>query len=156
MKCPKTSFSMFSIVFFRCVRTACGRSVLPVGLRYNHRERGTHLHQKQREYSLSGTPCRKSTHFSQNFMSKAQLKYSHSSDGLRISPRWGHQHTILSNFPKNCMKLKEFGSPGEGRIPRTPLDLPLHRQPLFYKTIYRSVTYPEIGNISFRCALWTF
>ena len=37
----------------------------------------------------------------------------------RISPRRGHQlpgegcqHTNLSNFPKNCMKLKEFGPPG--------------------------------------------
>ena len=26
----------------------------------------------------------------------------------------GHQHTILPNFPKNCMKLKEFGPPGGG------------------------------------------
>ena len=24
----------------------------------------------------------------------------------------GHQHTISPNFPKNCMKLKEFGPPG--------------------------------------------
>ena len=39
------------------------------------------------------------------------------SGGSRISPRWGHQpsrgrggkHTICSNFPKNCMKLKKFG-----------------------------------------------
>ena len=31
------------------------------------------------------------------------------------------------NFPKNCMKLKEFGSPKEGTcIPRAPLDPPLH------------------------------
>ena len=27
----------------------------------------------------------------------------------------GRQHTILPNFPKNCMKLKEFGPPG-GRV----------------------------------------
>ena len=26
----------------------------------------------------------------------------------------GGQHMILPNFPKNCMKLKEFGSPGRG------------------------------------------
>ena len=26
----------------------------------------------------------------------------------------GCQHTILPNFPKNCMKLKEFGLPGGG------------------------------------------
>ena len=53
------------------------------------------------------------------------------SGGSRISPRWGHQpfrggrlqHTILSNFPKNCMKLKEFGRPGASLTP--PLDPPL-------------------------------
>ena len=33
------------------------------------------------------------------------------SDGSRISPRWGRQYTILPNFPKNCMKLKECGPP---------------------------------------------
>ena len=27
----------------------------------------------------------------------------------------GRQHTILPNFPKNCMKLKEFG-PGGARV----------------------------------------
>ena len=29
----------------------------------------------------------------------------------------GCQHTILSKFPKNCMKLKEFGPPGGTRVP---------------------------------------
>ena len=33
----------------------------------------------------------------------------------------GRQHIISSNFPKNCMKLKEFGPPGGARIPRAPL-----------------------------------
>ena len=28
--------------------------------------------------------------------------------------RGGRQHMILPNFPKNCMKLKEFGPPGRG------------------------------------------
>ena len=28
----------------------------------------------------------------------------------------GCQHTILPNFPKNCMKLKEFGPRGGARI----------------------------------------
>ena len=28
------------------------------------------------------------------------------------SPGGGRQHTILPNFPKNCMKLKEFRPPG--------------------------------------------
>ena len=37
----------------------------------------------------------------------------------------GRQHTILPNFPKNCMKLKEFGLQG-ANVPRAPaLDLPL-------------------------------
>ena len=47
-------------------------------------------------------------------------KWHHTpSGGSRISLRWGHQpwgegrqHTILLNFPKNCMKLKEFGPQG--------------------------------------------
>ena len=30
------------------------------------------------------------------------------------TPQGGRQHTILPNFPKNCMKLKEFGPPGGG------------------------------------------
>ena len=49
-----------------------------------------------------------------------------SSGGSRISPRrgrqlpgggGGRQHTNLSNFPKNCMKSKEFGPPGDARPP---------------------------------------
>ena len=32
------------------------------------------------------------------------------------------QHTILPKFPKNCMKLKEFGP---GGVPHAPLDPPL-------------------------------
>ena len=32
----------------------------------------------------------------------------------------GHQHTILPNFPENCMKSKEFGCPG-GVCPSCPL-----------------------------------
>ena len=38
--------------------------------------------------------------------------------------RGGCQHNILPNFPKNCMKLKEFGPPGS--VPRGPLDPPLN------------------------------
>ena len=42
------------------------------------------------------------------------------------TPRGGRQHTILPHFPKNCMKLKEFGPPGGGARPsRPPLDPPL-------------------------------
>ena len=32
----------------------------------------------------------------------------------------GRQHMILPNFPKNCMKFKEFGPPGEGMRPSCP------------------------------------
>ena len=35
----------------------------------------------------------------------------------------GRQHTILPNFPKTCIKLKEFGP--EGRPSRLLLDPPL-------------------------------
>ena len=41
--------------------------------------------------------------------------------GGTIPPRGGCQHTIFPNFPKNCMKLKEFGPPLGARIPRVPL-----------------------------------
>ena len=34
----------------------------------------------------------------------------------------GGQHTILPNFPKNCIKLKEFGL--GGRINHAPFDPP--------------------------------
>ena len=37
----------------------------------------------------------------------------------------GRQHTILPNFPKNCMKLKEFGPPGGHVSLAPPLDPPL-------------------------------
>ena len=37
----------------------------------------------------------------------------------------GRQHTILPNFPENCMKSKEFGRLGGGRAPRAPLNPPL-------------------------------
>ena len=57
------------------------------------------------------------------------------SGGSRISPRrgrqlsgggggGGRQHTILPNFPKNCMKLKEFGPLG-GRPKFYYVDPPL-------------------------------
>ena len=39
----------------------------------------------------------------------------------------GRQHTILPNFPENCMKSEEFGRPGGGggAPPATPLNPPL-------------------------------
>ena len=53
------------------------------------------------------------------------------SGGSRISPRRGRQlprgrqHTILTKFPKKCMKLKEFGPPWGGASLAPPLDPPL-------------------------------
>ena len=44
----------------------------------------------------------------------------------------GRQHTILPYFPKNCMKLKEFGPPGRGCTSLVPpLDPPLDICSLF-------------------------
>ena len=36
--------------------------------------------------------------------------------GPRISLSWRHQHTILPNFPKHCMELKEFGRGGRPKF----------------------------------------
>ena len=53
------------------------------------------------------------------------------SGGSRISPWWrcqpyrGHQHTILPNFPQNCMKLEEFGPPGAHVLLTPLLDPPM-------------------------------
>ena len=38
--------------------------------------------------------------------------------GANPGGRGGCQHTILPKFPKNCMKLKEFGPGGEGARPK--------------------------------------
>ena len=49
------------------------------------------------------------------------------SDGSRISLRWGTNPrggANIPNFPKNCMKLKEFGPQG-GAHPSSSLDPPL-------------------------------
>ena len=54
---------------------------------------------------------------------------------------WGRQHTILPNVPKNCIKLKEFGTPGEARVPNAPFDLPL----LSFRTANRSLP-PQSDN----------
>ena len=72
-----------------------------------------------------------------NFMRKGinhLLKFDNSSfikvpsGGSRITPRWGcqssgmgrGQHIILPNFPKKCMKLKEF-EPREEASPVPPI-----------------------------------
>ena len=46
------------------------------------------------------------------------------------SPGGGRQHMILSNFLKNCMKLKEFGPRGVCASLTSPLDPPL----VFHRT----------------------
>ena len=68
----------------------------------------------------------------------AKQKHTQRSGGSRISPRrgrnsqGGRQHTKLPNFPKNCMKSKEFGPPGGGARPsRPPLDPPMQREGLY-------------------------
>ena len=55
----------------------------------------------------------------------------------------GRQHTNLSIFPKNCMKLKEFGPPGGGARPlRPPLDPPLFCVP----NQWRIQDFPRVGT----------
>ena len=63
------------------------------------------------------------------------------SGGSRISPRWGRQPSsgrqpmILPHFPKNCMKLKEFGP---GGVPRAPLDPPTCKRTCFSDQLVHS------------------
>ena len=66
------------------------------------------------------------------------------SGGSRISPRrgrqlpgGGHQHKILPYFPKNCMKLKEFGPPGGRASLAPPLDPPLIKENGLLKWRYK-------------------
>ena len=47
----------------------------------------------------------------------------------------GRQHTILPNFPGNCMKLKEFVRIFGWRVPLAPLDPPLIRVNFFSKSM---------------------
>ena len=72
--------------------------------------------------------------------------YLRTSGRSRISLRWGVptlrgglcQHTILPNFPKNCMKLKEFGPGGHASLTPT-LDPPL-------TTFYEKLMTLNIGR----------
>ena len=68
-------------------------------------------------------------------LSQLQLQLlSHGMNGYRggsripcrrgCRPSRGHQHTILSNFHKNCMKSRKFWALG-GRVGGAPLDSPL-------------------------------
>ena len=56
----------------------------------------------------------------------------------------GRQHTILPYFPKNCMKLKEFGPPGGGgaRPKFYDVDPPLHADKRKPRAERRSIVFP--------------
>ena len=45
--------------------------------------------------------------------------------GADLPGEGGHQHMILSKFPKNCMKLRNVWTVGGACTGRAPLDLPL-------------------------------
>ena len=56
----------------------------------------------------------------------------------------GRQHTILPNFPKNCMKLKEFGPPGGARPKFYYVD-----PPLSYHAILQLTWWTHGGTYSY-------
>ena len=56
--------------------------------------------------------------------------------GGGANPPTGHEHTILPNFPKSCLKLKEFG-PG-GHEERAPLDPPMQGDLINIEIFYLS------------------
>ena len=61
-----------------------------------------------------------------------------------------HQHRYLPNFPKNCMKLKEFGPPeGGGRMSLVPSlrSATVKEFHLFQKTISTSVCVENVDVI---------
>ena len=68
--------------------------------------------------------------------------------GRQLSGGGGRgEHTILPNFPKNCMKLREFGSRGGVRVPRaylksaTGYPLPIPHLPPFLPTPHIPTPY---------------
>ena len=52
------------------------------------------------------------------------------------NPLRGAQHTILPNFPKNCMKLKEFGPRGLHFRSANDLVPPLPLDPFFFNFMH--------------------
>ena len=76
------------------------------------------FHENSHGVSLSCELCPKK---STKIFSSDQWRIQDFPEEGAPTPRGGgRQHTILSKFPKNCMKLKEFGPPG-GRVPCAPL-----------------------------------
>ena len=72
------------------------------------------------------------------------------------TPQGGRQHTILLNFPKNCMKLKEFGPPEGGR--RVSLAPPLRSATAYVHTMeslsartHTNTTHAHIHNRVSEC-----
>ena len=79
------------------------------------------------------------------------------SGGSRISPRrgrqllrGGRQHKILPKFPKNCMKLKEFGPGGHPKF--YYVDLPLHTHTHTLVADLRSNIFGRGPVLSFSCS----
>ena len=61
--------------------------------------------------------------------------------------------TSLPNFPKNCMKLKQFGPQGGVHVPRAPLDPPLmvqvhHVRQLMVKCVSSHFSGVTINGVS--------
>ena len=72
---------------------------------------------------------------------------------VRAPSLWGEggrQYTILPNFPKNCMKLKEFGPQRGGMSLSPPLDPPMDKccVPLVC-ALGRIFNYLHFGNTHF-------
>ena len=94
------------------------------------------------------------------------LTFMYYSGGSRISLRWGRQpsgglggvggcpRTILPNFPKNYMKLKEFGHPRGARVPRgPPLDPQMVQDGLMFTRLYNTIAFLCFGRTCDRYAL---
>ena len=65
------------------------------------------------------------------------------------TPQGVRQHTILPNFPKNCMKLKEFGSQGGRASLAPPLDPPLQKRTERFSILNKSIFYGYCMNSTY-------
>ena len=70
-------------------------------------------------------------------------------------PLGGHQHTNLSDFPKNCTKLRKFWSIGERAPGAPPLDPPLNLSLVDIQTSVHNtfVTLKCCWKLHFNCEL---